>query len=63
MFAIYKSLNSDLVGMVRAQGGYVNRLGWPAMPLMNTFFGGPTMGGICAERFWPTRPHARHHHG
>jgi outer membrane protein insertion porin family len=39
----YKSLNSDLVGMVRAQGGYVTGWGGQQVPLMNNFFGGPTM--------------------
>jgi outer membrane protein insertion porin family len=39
----YKSLNSDLVGMVRAQGGYVTGWGGQQAPLMNNFFGGPTM--------------------
>jgi len=39
----YKSLNSDLVGMVRAQGGYITGWGGQQVPLMNSFFGGPTM--------------------
>src|SRR6195256_4064747 len=39
----YHSLNSDLVGMVRAQGGYVTGWGGQQVPLMNNFFGGPTM--------------------
>jgi outer membrane protein insertion porin family len=39
----YQSLNSDLVGMVRAQGGYITGWGGQQVPLMNTFFGGPTM--------------------
>ena len=39
----YKSLNSDLVGMVRVQGGYVTGWGGQQVPLMNNFFGGPTM--------------------
>jgi outer membrane protein insertion porin family len=39
----YKSINSDLVGMVRAQGGYITGWGGQQVPLMNNFFGGPTM--------------------
>jgi outer membrane protein insertion porin family len=39
----YQSLTSDLVGMVRAQGGYITGWGGQQVPLMNSFFGGPTM--------------------
>jgi outer membrane protein insertion porin family len=39
----YQSLNGDLVGMVRAQGGYITGWGGQQVPLMNSFFGGPTM--------------------
>jgi outer membrane protein insertion porin family len=39
----YRSLNSDLVAMVRAQGGYVTGWGGQQVPLLNSFFGGPTM--------------------
>jgi outer membrane protein insertion porin family len=39
----YQSLNSDLTGMVRAQGGYVTGWGGQQAPLLNNFFGGPTM--------------------
>src|SRR5204863_9423752 len=50
----YKSLNSDLVGMVRAQGGYVTGWGGQQVPLMNTFFGGPTMvRGFAPNGFGP----------
>jgi outer membrane protein assembly factor BamA len=48
----YKSLNSDLVGMVRAQGGYITGWGGQRVPLANNFFGGPTM----------VRGFARRHH-
>lgn len=39
----YKSLGSDLVAMVRGQGGYITGWGGQQVPLMNSFFGGPTM--------------------
>ncbi len=39
----YRSINSDLTGMVRAQGGYVTGWGGQQAPLLNNFFGGPTM--------------------
>jgi outer membrane protein insertion porin family len=50
----YQSLNSDLVGMVRAQGGYVTGWGGQQAPLMNSFFGGPTMvRGFATNGFGP----------
>ena len=50
----YRSLNSDLVGMVRAQGGYVTGWGGQQVPLMNSFFGGPTMvRGFATNGFGP----------
>jgi outer membrane protein insertion porin family len=50
----YQSLNSDLVGMVRAQGGYVTGWGGQQVPLMNSFFGGPTMvRGFATNGFGP----------
>jgi outer membrane protein insertion porin family len=39
----YHSINDDVVSMVRAQGGYVTGWGGQQVPLLNTFFGGPTM--------------------
>ena len=39
----YHSLGSDLVAMVRGQGGYITGWGGQQVPLMNSFFGGPTM--------------------
>jgi outer membrane protein insertion porin family len=39
----YRSINNDLTGMVRAQGGYVTGWGGQQAPLLNSFFGGPTM--------------------
>ncbi len=50
----YKSINSDVVGMVRAQGGYVTGWGGQQVPLMNSFFGGPTMvRGFAPNGFGP----------
>jgi outer membrane protein insertion porin family len=50
----YKSLSGDLVGMVRAQGGYVTGWGGQQVPLMNNFFGGPTMvRGFAPNGFGP----------
>jgi len=50
----YKSLNSELVGMVRAQGGYVTGWGGQQVPLMNSFCGGPTMmRGFAPNGFGP----------
>jgi outer membrane protein insertion porin family len=50
----YESLNGDLVGMVRAQGGYVTGWGGQQVPLMNNFFGGPTMvRGFAPNGFGP----------
>ncbi|BAM88367.1 putative protective surface antigen precursor [Bradyrhizobium oligotrophicum S58] len=39
----YRSINSDLTGMVRGQGGYITGWGGQQAPLLNSFFGGPTM--------------------
>lgn len=39
----YRSINNDLTGMVRAQGGYITGWGGRQAPLLNSFFGGPTM--------------------
>ena len=50
----YKSLSSDLVGMVRAQGGYITGWGGQQVPLMNNFFGGPPMvRGFATNGFGP----------
>ncbi|SDN50670.1 outer membrane protein assembly factor BamA [Afipia sp. GAS231] len=50
----YKSINSDLTGMVRAQGGYITGWGGQQVPLMNNFFGGPTMvRGFATNGFGP----------
>jgi outer membrane protein insertion porin family len=39
----YQQINSDVVAMVRGQGGYITGWGGQQVPLMNNFFGGPTM--------------------
>jgi outer membrane protein insertion porin family len=39
----YHAINDDVVSLVRAQGGYVTGWGGQQVPLLNTFFGGPTM--------------------
>jgi outer membrane protein insertion porin family len=50
----YKSLGGDLVGMVRAQGGYIAGWGGQGVPLMNSFFGGPTIvRGFAPNGFGP----------
>ena len=50
----YRSLNGDLVGMARTQGGYVTGWGDQQVPLMNSFFGGPTMvRGFATNGFGP----------
>jgi outer membrane protein insertion porin family len=50
----YQAINSDLVGMVRAQGGYVTGWGGSQVPLINNFFGGPTMvRGFAPNGFGP----------
>jgi outer membrane protein insertion porin family len=50
----YKSLGGDLVAMVRAQGGYITGWGGEQVPLMNSFFGGPTLvRGFATNGFGP----------
>ncbi len=39
----YHQINSDVTAMVRGQGGYITGWGGQQAPLMNSFFGGPTM--------------------
>jgi outer membrane protein insertion porin family len=40
---LYQPLAGDVVGMVRAQGGYVTPWGGQQLPLLNGFFGGPQL--------------------
>jgi outer membrane protein insertion porin family len=50
----YQALNGDLVGMVRAQGGYTTGYGGQQVPLIDSFFGGPTMvRGFAPNGFGP----------
>src|SRR5467141_3603936 len=50
----YHPINDDVVGLVRAQGGYVTGWGGQQVPLMNSFFGGPTMvRGFAPNGFGP----------
>jgi outer membrane protein insertion porin family len=50
----YQAINSDLVGMVRAQGGIISGWGGQQVPLINSFFGGPTMvRGFAPTGFGP----------
>jgi outer membrane protein insertion porin family len=50
----YQSLSSDLTGMVRAQGGYITGWGGQQAPLLNSFFGGPSMvRGFAPNGFGP----------
>jgi outer membrane protein insertion porin family len=50
----YQSLSGDLVGMVRAQGGYITGYGGQQVPLIDSFFGGPTMvRGFAPNGFGP----------
>jgi outer membrane protein insertion porin family len=50
----YHSINGDLVAMVRGQGGYITGWGGQQVPLMNSFFGGPSLvRGFAPNGFGP----------
>jgi outer membrane protein insertion porin family len=50
----YHDLGNDIVGSVRAQGGYVNPYGGQTLPLMSSFFGGPQLvRGFAVNGFGP----------
>jgi outer membrane protein insertion porin family len=50
----YRELTDDVVGMVRAQGGYVTAWGGAQLPLLNAFFGGPQLvRGFAPNGFGP----------
>ena len=50
----YHSLNSDIVGIVHAQGGYITGWGGKQVPLLDTFFGGPQLvRGFAPNGFGP----------
>jgi outer membrane protein insertion porin family len=50
----YHAINDDLVSLTRAQGGYITGWGGQQVPLMNSFFGGPSMvRGFAPNGFGP----------
>jgi outer membrane protein insertion porin family len=50
----YHPINDDVTSLVRAQGGYITGWGGQQVPLMNSFFGGPTMvRGFAPNGFGP----------
>jgi outer membrane protein insertion porin family len=50
----YHALSDDVVSLTRAQGGYITGWGGQQAPLMNSFFGGPTMvRGFAPNGFGP----------
>jgi outer membrane protein insertion porin family len=50
----YQSLGGDLTGMVRAQGGYITGWSGQQVPMLNNFFGGPSMvRGFAPAGFGP----------
>jgi outer membrane protein insertion porin family len=50
----YQALSDDVVSLTRAQGGYITGWGGQQAPLMNSFFGGPTMvRGFAPNGFGP----------
>jgi outer membrane protein insertion porin family len=50
----YHSINDDVVSLVRVQGGYITGWGGQQVPLINSFFGGPTMvRGFAPNGFGP----------
>jgi outer membrane protein insertion porin family len=50
----YHPFNDDVVSLVRAQGGYITGWGGQQVPLINSFFGGPTMvRGFAPNGFGP----------
>jgi len=50
----YHPINDDVVALVRGQGGYVTGWGGQQVPLLNSFFGGPSMvRGFAPNGFGP----------
>ncbi len=50
----YHPINDDVVSLVRAQGGYITGWGGQQVPLLISFFGGPTMvRGFAPNGFGP----------
>ena len=53
-FRYYHQLNDDVVTLARGQGGYITGWGGSQVPLMNNFFGGPSMvRGFAPNGFGP----------
>jgi outer membrane protein insertion porin family len=51
---LYQPIAGDLVGVVRAQGGYVTPWGGQQLPLLSGFFGGPQLvRGFASNGFGP----------
>ena len=51
---VYQPIAGDLVGVVRAQGGYVTPWGGQQLPLLSGFFGGPQLiRGFAPNGFGP----------
>jgi outer membrane protein insertion porin family len=50
----YHAINDDVVSLTRAQSGYITGWGGQQVPLMNSFFGGPSMvRGFAPNGFGP----------
>jgi outer membrane protein insertion porin family len=50
----YHDFGNDLVGSVRAQGGYITPYGGQTLPLLSSFFGGPQLvRGFAVNGFGP----------
>ncbi len=53
-FHYYHALNEDVVALARAQGGYITGWGGSQVPLIDNFFGGPSMvRGFAPNGFGP----------
>jgi outer membrane protein insertion porin family len=50
----YHDFSNDVIGLVRAQGGYIMPYGGQTLPLMSSFFGGPQLvRGFAVNGFGP----------
>jgi len=50
----YRDLGNDVVGLMRAQGGYITPYGGQTLPLTSSFFGGPQLvRGFAVNGFGP----------
>jgi outer membrane protein insertion porin family len=50
----YHDLGNDVVGLMRAQGGYITPYGGQTLPLTSSFFGGPQLvRGFAVNGFGP----------